>query len=357
MNKRIYSLDSLKFFCIFGVVFVHGTIIGQMYSGLIGKLINTIARTCVPCFFVISGFFFYDNCSNKYAKRYTINLIKILFSWITIYICFNLLLIIMSNFINKRQISYGIYNYLNQFNLSQIYYATGIVGYHLWYLSAMIVVIPILYFIIKKNILNSAIIICLALNIIGIFTTVFTSIPYWIVRDGIFFGLFYCLAGAFTNKHKDKVSNILCRFSNKKLILWIIILYLLMIIERFIYIFVYDSVGDYYVFTIPLTILIFGFFLKNPTLLKNSFTCKLGKHTLGIYLIHPLLIIATNTLLNKFKLSCLSTSVLWQLIYIPILIFISYKLYTLLINVKKKVKTKLYLFYKRSLDKLTLRAN
>lgn len=102
MNKRICSLDSLKFFCIFGVVFVHGTILGQMNSGLTGKLINTIARVCVPSFFIITGYLFYTRCTKEYTKKHTLNLIKTFITWVLIYIFYSAIIIIMSKIILLR---------------------------------------------------------------------------------------------------------------------------------------------------------------------------------------------------------------------------------------------------------------
>ena len=64
MKKRNYSIDTLKFFCILGVICIHyvpfkGMDLGWPGSRYLGIVINTIARVCVPLFFMITGYFSY----------------------------------------------------------------------------------------------------------------------------------------------------------------------------------------------------------------------------------------------------------------------------------------------------------
>lgn len=120
-----------KVFCIFSIVFVHGTILGQINLGLTGKLINTIARVCIPSFFIITVYLFYTCYTKKYNKKHTLNLIKTFITWALIYIFYSAIIIIMSNIIHARSIFYGISDYFNDFNIIDIYYATGIIKHHL----------------------------------------------------------------------------------------------------------------------------------------------------------------------------------------------------------------------------------
>lgn len=154
-----------------------------------------------------------------------------------------------------------------------------------------------------------------------------TIVPFWRVRDGIFYGLFYCVTGSFLNKHIDKFNDLINKLPNKKYISSIIFLFIIMICERFMYLLIFKKSGNYFLSTIPLTILILGFCLKNTTLFKDTFISKLGQYTLGIYLIHPLIIDIVSLILSKLNLSWISSNIIWQLIYGPVLLLLSYKTY------------------------------
>ena len=50
-----------------------------------------------------------------------------------------------------------------------IYYGEGMKEFHLLYLTAMVLIVPILYFIVKYKLINKALIVSGILNILGIF--------------------------------------------------------------------------------------------------------------------------------------------------------------------------------------------
>ena len=335
MEYRNYSIDSLKFFCILGVIAIHtnpfgGIELNFIGSRYIGIIINTIVRVCVPLFFVSSGYFFYNKCNKEYMKKYTMNLIKILASWIVIYILYNISINVLSNLINSRFIFDGIVDFFSGFNLLNIYYATGIVKYHLWYLSAMIIIIPTLYFVIDKNLVDKSIKVSLILNIIGVLIPVFISADLWYrVRDALFFGLFYVLLGVYIKKYECEFKKKIEQISTLKYIAVIIILFGISIIERYIYLSVFNGAGDYFISTIPLSIFIFGICIVNINLFKGSIINKLGKNTLGIYVIHPLIMEIVSLLLHILNIEWISNTLIWQIIYTPtvlIVSFISYKI-------------------------------
>lgn len=353
LNQRNYSLDSLKFFCILGVICIHTYPFGGMEfdfmgSEYLGIILNTIVRVCVPLFFICSGYLFYNRCNKEYTKKYAINLIKVLLIWSVIYISYSICMQIISNLFNGREIFYGIVKYLSTFKLIDLYYAQGIVHYHLWYLSAIIIVIPILYCIIKKDLLERFLKISIVLNIIGVLVPVFISNNLWFrVRDGIFFGLFYCILGACINKYeykfKEKIEEV-CKF---KYIAIIIFLFGASIVERYIYLSIFKGAGDYFISTIPLSILIFGLCLVNTELFKGTIINKLGKYTLGIYVIHPLIINIISLVLFKLNIDKVSNTIVWQIVYTPMILIVSYITY----NFIQKIKI-LNLFSKNSIYKL-----
>ena len=147
---------------------------------------------------------------------------------------------------------------MTSFKISDIYYASGIVEYHLWYLSSLICCVPLLYMIISRGLINKAIIVTFLLNIIGVFLPVINQDMWIITRDAIFFGMFYMTLGAYMFK-KEKSLPKLNGFQYSILIL---IISSLMLIEAYIYRTKFNSTGDYFILTIPFSILIFLFCIR-----------------------------------------------------------------------------------------------
>ena len=83
-KQRNYSLDLLKFISSFLIVCIHFKI-----SGETGKLITIIGRFAVPVFFMVSGYYSYND-DEHHIKNKILNIkyIKIIF----LCICYLLLL-------------------------------------------------------------------------------------------------------------------------------------------------------------------------------------------------------------------------------------------------------------------------
>lgn len=334
-NKRNYAIDSLKFFCIIGVICLHAVPFNEIQAGNVGNrylgfIVDTVARVCVPLFFMITGYFFYGRSNKSYAVKHTANSVKKLVVWSIIYVVFD---IFIHNIQESRPVFNGAAAYVESFRLPQLYYATGIVHYHLWYITAMIVVFPLMYFIISKNIIDKALIVSLILNLIGIFMPVFIKGDLWIkVRDGIFLGLFYSLLGVFIKKNEDKLSNMMRKTDCFKYILSIIILFGISIAERYIYLKKFKGAGNYFLSTIPLAILIFTLCLRQTDIFKNNIISRMGQHTLGVYLIHPMIISFINLVISMFDVNWLRNTTVWQICCVPIVYILSYLLYSIFLR-------------------------
>lgn len=341
MKERNSSLDSLKLFCIFGVICIHTLPFNNIdfncpLANYIGTSLNTIFRVCVPLFFMTTGYFFYTKANTNYVKKYIKNLIKILVLWITIYIFYDVLSIIKHNSSSTNLLKFKLIEYFKTFNLTDLYYATGIIKYHLWYLIAMILLVPFLFIMLKKHALNKAIIIGLFLNISGILMPIFTKVPFWKVRDALFFGFFYVFLGAYIKENEFKFTNALSKISKAKHIFLIISLFACSLLERFSYNHIFTRCGVYFFTTIPLTITIFIFCLRFTTLFKDSIISTLGKNTLSIYVIHPLIMSIFESLVSHFNFEYIYNTILWQIIYSPIIFILSYISYKLISSLKDR---------------------
>lgn len=323
MNDRVESLDFMKFFCALAVVCIHTNPFKEY--GNIGVIIKVLCRIGVPFFFLCSGYLLGLKRDRKYFKKYFVNILKIFISWSLFYIILSLSLQSVTNIFNGKTFFAGYKEYLSGFSLILLYYPVGIIKYHLWYLSALIVIIPILYIAFKYDVVRKILIFSLILNLIGVILLNFGITSY--VRDALFFGLFYCILGMYININEDNIKNKFSKVSNLTLCLIIIILFFIMICESMIYNYFFKTSGDYYFSTIPLAFCVFLICIKNKNIGKNSIINKIGKNSLGIYVAHVAIIELLEIILFKLNLESITHTIIWQIIYTPTVVFLAYVMY------------------------------
>ena len=118
--------------------------------------------------------------------------------------------------------------------------------------------------------------------------------PLMINREALFFALFYLALGCYYGLYEEKIGKVFKWEPSIKLIL---IFSLLQIVERGVLVFTrFDFVtqyrdsmaywGEYFFTTIPLTISIFFYAIKNGDKFRNNFLVKVGQKSLGIYIVH-----------------------------------------------------------------------
>lgn len=143
-EKRNLFLDFLKGIACIGVVFIHVT-----FPGKFGEIISYLARFAVPMFFMISGYYAYDNSLEvllkkvKHIIRITLYALWVYASW-TILTQKNELLELL------RYPSYWVKMIvLGNFDV--------FVAFHLWFLVALIYAYLFLYLILKKDMYTFAV--------------------------------------------------------------------------------------------------------------------------------------------------------------------------------------------------------
>lgn len=137
-NQRNSSLDFLKLFCAFLIVLFHCE---PAYS----KWTQAIANCAVPCFFMISGYLIYSEKINERCIRSIKKTAKILL-WSTL---FYMPLLIYGIYTKNTEIQP-----VGKLLLNFIVFNDNPAGVHLWYLSAYIYVLAVVYFLNKNNKLN-----------------------------------------------------------------------------------------------------------------------------------------------------------------------------------------------------------
>ncbi|MBA2875541.1 acyltransferase [Thermaerobacillus caldiproteolyticus] len=352
--ERNYSIDFIKFFAIFAVVSIHTAPFlhykNEFIEGEnIGFIINVFARFGVPYFFAASGYLLgkkikitKNKNSFSYIKHYLLKIVKLLISWTIIYFLYDLLILVITSYLNGLHIKSEVIHYLNSaFTLRRLYYGmTYGTSFHLWFLMALMWCIVILYFFIKINKIHLLLVFSVILNFIGLFGQSYSSIfnvPLQ-TRDALFFGLFYVTLGYYLSKKYEAQT---LRVSPTLLFILFILFTLFQLVEAYVLVKRFGGPwGNYYIFTIPSTICLILMVINYQSLGKGTFISKVGQSSFGIYVIHPLIISLTYHALIFLEIEYITRTLIWNLLYSPILFVLSYFLYHLLQYLKAIIYNK-----------------
>jgi surface polysaccharide O-acyltransferase-like enzyme len=339
--ERIYSLDFVKFFAILAVVIIHA----PPFSGNLGIVLNTLSRFAVPFFFATSGYFFtikftHNNNHNNHFIKTVVKLIKIYFCWLAIYFAYDASIIILTNYIDGASFTHGFNILLGKVTiLSLFYYAGASSGYQLWFLPALIWSTVALFVSLKIKIIEFLFVVSLLLNLVGLFGESYSGLFNLSIetRDAIFFGLFYTVLGGMIAKYyKPYISK------QSKIYLYFFIFFLILqVIERYILIQIYAEISgaNYFVSTIFLTLFLMVFLINNPLLGKKSFLTTIGSNSLGIFVIHLLIISLSMTLMTVFNIDNLKEYKHGEMVYTLFIFVASHISYTIIQNIKGRVLT------------------
>ena len=317
----------MKFFCIVAIVCIH---LAHFSGSRLGIIINTLCRVALPLIFICSGYLFLSKFSKEHGKKYFYKMLKL-------FIISNILYLVLLIFINilfHNGIRSTIYYYFSNLKIKDFYYGDGLIEFHLWYLTAMVLIVPILYFTVKYNLINKMLILSGILNILGIF--IYNSGHLKNNRDIIFFALFYCTLGMYLNSREEIIKEKLKNKINWIYILFIFLFTLTSLIERFIYDSAFIKTGDIYISTMPLSILIFILCIIKVKENDNIF-CKIGRKSFGIYVIHIGAINIVNIFLYKVGMLPFISTTIWQIIGTPIIMILSLISYNILIFINGKI--------------------
>ncbi|MFE4706134.1 acyltransferase family protein [Peribacillus simplex] len=335
--ERNNAIDFIKFFAIFSVVVIHVF----PRDGQIGLFIlDNVSRFAVPFFFTASGYLFgkkmiHTSDSIDYFKRYIIKILKLYLCWLFFYMMYDVLILYKVATDAPKEFE----QYINQFSfLDVIYYGTGTSGYQLWFLTALIWSVIILFVFLKLKKVKLLLIISLILNLLGLFGqsySMFYEFPLS-TRDALFIGLFYTTLGFFFayDKFFEKSKSI----TNKTYLLLIFIFFTVQVAEGYLLDKVLSgSHGEYFISTIFLTAFLFLFALNNKTLGKDLFTTKVGGRALGIYIVHVVFINIFDLILSAVKMEHISDNLFLKLFETLLIISMSYISYDLLQYFKRRL--------------------
>lgn len=282
-NCEIPGLQILKFICALFVIQIHT-------ESLIKPYVLPLCRIAVPIFFIISGYFLL----NKDGKLNEIKILHVLWKIIKItlianavYIVFLLLTCVLHpERFEEQFLSVTLKGWIGAIAIGDKFSGP------LWYLTAYIEALIILYVVVKlrwTNLLPIILVGGLALNlIIGKYSFIYrdTGFPLFLSRNVIGIGLPCLIIGMAIRRLEHLLPSI------KIIVISIIIIGILLMCENYILsgkVMGIKNSGDITLFTVPLAIPIFVIFLKMSHYPRLEPLANLGRvHSLNMYLYHIL---------------------------------------------------------------------
>ncbi len=136
--QREYGLDIVKLFCSFLVVYIH--------AGNDEGILNSLSAVAVPAFFIISGYL-YDKVivSEKKRRRQICRISTLACVWMILYFIWFAILLSLSEGVSLWETIKNNVSIVRVLKL--VLLNAPSMGYHLWYMFALLYVLIILYII------------------------------------------------------------------------------------------------------------------------------------------------------------------------------------------------------------------
>lgn len=350
--ERNYSIDFIKFFATFFVITIHvNPSHDDFFSGnpesALDIIVDTFARFSVPFFFMVSGYLFSQKLKStsnsfSYLKKYIWNITKLYICWFIFYLIFGVIISFFQNYGTWAERKNETIQYLTSALTFQdiFYYGSDTGGFQLWYLIALVWCIFILYIFYKLKQINWLLTISLLLYTVGLFGQSYSKFFNFSfqTRDALFFGLFYTTLGCFLSLKGEVIRNRLRIKPTFYLYLFFSFSFL-EILERISLVnILHSSRGDYFISTIFLSLSLFLFVISSPELGKGSILAKIGKNSVGIYVVHIFILNEVYKFLISLDKKIFTESIISYLVITPFVFLVSHIVYQFLQRIKGKFR-------------------
>ena len=296
-SQSINSLYILKFVAACLIIIIHVPTI---------KILLPISRLAVPCFFMVSGYFLYDQDHLAITKNIKKAIKKILLLSLKIHIVY-LIIVGLFNSYYDGNIRIRLYDW--DFWVKLLLYGESIPFYKygnkvFWYLTAYIETLIVIYFFIINNwqkSLDYLIPFGLLINLVlGRYSFMFGGpYSYFLRCNFITMGIPFVLLGMML-KRPSSLNTFMSKKDNKTILILTIIALLISVIEYYCQSIILHlrQYGDLNIFTIPAAIGIMMIALKNQEVHPKAIIFVfLGKYcSANIYLYHILIYFSINFL-------------------------------------------------------------
>ncbi|WP_427122227.1 acyltransferase [Proteus mirabilis] len=318
-NNRIVWLDYIRALACVMVILLHSSSIYLNKLSEVSKvdwtfsnLVDSATRVCVPLFFMLSGFIFFNEKKPK-AKNFIKLISALAFYTLLVFLVKKISHLIMPNLVDD----------------TEFYFITEPAFYHLWFFYPLLVVYFASYLIdaskfsFKKTIV-AIFFLCVIFNpnFSYVMHAVFgISIKNYFMVDGdYFYYIIYSVIGAMFKQIEIKKTKITFIAS---LCIYAVLTMVIFLLTQMATIEKGEFVGIYYSYTSPQVILsaiaIFWLFLSIKNRLPISLiVMTISKYSLGIYGIHAIILYGIQKVFKYYEYPSL---IMIPIIFIIVLIF------------------------------------
>ena len=284
INKQNRTLNFFKGVACFCVIMLHAG-----FPGVVGKLLYGPSRFAVPFFFMISGYYVYDDNVQTMVKKIPKKIKHIAVLLVITEIVYLLWHVIQYAILGGFENVYAWF--ADVFSVSAILqlllFQTTSIGDVSWFLVALLLCYMAIWFVAKKNLwtmINILTPILLLVNIVVGEWIPFLGIDiqwYWCSNFGVLGFPFFCL-GNLIRKNQD---DFCAKYSTKKLIFIIGLSVICITVER-----VLTDASQLYIGNIFLASALFLICIKCSNLFqKRNFGEEIGeKYAFYVYIFHPI---------------------------------------------------------------------
>lgn len=279
--SRNASLDALRVLSLVGVVTLHVAVGGFNDNKALAFVLDELTRFAVPAFFILSAYFWKPDqlaAPLKLTLRVAARVLPAFLLWTAVFVLHKQL----------PHLDRPVLDYSRTGLLLLLW--TGGPGFHLWFLPALVVSTAIVTlagrYLGWRWTLALSLLLFVSGTIIGAYSKPLFGhgFPFWMDRNGLFFGPIFLTAGVLIRRHRDDLATIL---------LWGIIaavlgFALLQIAEGLFIVGRYPMGHDYSLSTLGYALAVFLLFTRLE--LRGRFISALGKATFTAYLVHPLIL-------------------------------------------------------------------
>lgn len=289
LNERNSTIDVLKLFASYMVVFIHILLYGE-----IGVAVDALARFAVPFFLLVSGYYSYKLPLIKIKKRIRHTFSLLAFTCV-LYVFWKVApRLIEGDFV-------GIQQYFERYLevetiVKLVCFNVPVSSEHIWYLFSLLYVYFALYLATKCDVSEKKIFIIsftlLFLNLfMGEFLSIFeVTVPVFIIRNFALFGIPLFGIGIFIKKHEDSIKNI----PN-----YLVVICLTVGIIETLFSRLFVGKNELYVGSLFILFAIVVIFLKYPYIQYPKFIMALTNCSTYIYILH---IFVSSVLAKSYQL-------------------------------------------------------
>lgn len=277
--QKNYTLELLKLFASYMVVFIH-----VLFYGQAGIIMDALARFAVPLFFLVSGYYSYQIKPEKITKRIR-NILTLFIFGTGCYILYSIAPLLLTGNVSEIAIYFG--KYLNIKTLFNIFvFNMSVSTRHLWYLSAMIYVYVIFYFVTVFH-LNDKAIFIISFSLLFLHILLGECLSWFgivvstlVVRNFALMGIPFFALGLFVKKHENKIRCI----PNYVLIIAAVIGVFESLFSRYFF-----GKNELYIGSLLVLFATVVVFIKYPTVKYPTFLNALSGCSTYIYIFHILI--------------------------------------------------------------------